>query len=184
MNRTTLFTAAHCITKYAMRRLMSPYRSMGYRVLFAVVLRDLARGQSFPYEGIMVIPAAHAAAALDLDATVLVADADVAVVAAGHLANHLPSKAPVADRGAAIVRKIAAKAAALAPKVATVAISAPKGANRVLVGVGSVRVGDVLADGRKVTGLGKSWTIDDEDNCAWGAAPGVDVRVQYAYLAA
>lgn len=182
MNRKTLFTAAHRITKLASKRIMSPYKAMGYRTLFAVVLRDLARGLSFPYEGIMVIPAAHAAAARELDATVLVVDADVAVVAGGHLANHLSSKAPVADRGTAIIRKIAAKAAAMTTKAATVAISAPNGASRVLVGVGTVLVGDMLADGRKVTGLGRSWILDDEDNCAWGAAPGIDVRVQYAYL--
>lgn len=49
-----------------------------------------------------------------------------------------------------------------------------------MVRAGSVKIGDTL-QGFVVTGLGRVWTLDDEDNCAVGAAPWETVRVCYAY---
>lgn len=45
---------------------------------------------------------------------------------------------------------------------------------------GTKRLGDVLG-GYRITGFGQAWVVDDEDNCAFGAAPGERVRVCYAY---
>jgi hypothetical protein len=49
-----------------------------------------------------------------------------------------------------------------------------------MVKAGSVAIGDVM-DGYVVTGLGRSWSLDEEESCAWGAGPWERVRVQYAY---
>ena len=52
---------------------------------------------------------------------------------------------------------------------------------RKMVRAGTVRAGDTVG-GRIVSGLGRTWTLPSEDNCAWGAEPHERVRVQYAYL--
>ena len=46
--------------------------------------------------------------------------------------------------------------------------------------VGQHEVGDIV-HGHRVTGFGRAWTLQDEDLCAVGYAPGSTVLVCYAY---
>lgn len=48
------------------------------------------------------------------------------------------------------------------------------------VAVGSFNVGDEL-DGFRITGFGRSWKLDEEESCAYGAGPWERVEVCYAY---
>lgn len=48
-------------------------------------------------------------------------------------------------------------------------------ATRFMVRAGTVKIGDTL-NGRTVTGLGKTWTVDSEHACEVGASPREDVR--------
>lgn len=59
--------------------------------------------------------------------------------------------------------------------------SAQNYSERQIVIAGSVAVGETIR-GLRVVSFGRSWYVDDEDNSAYGAQPGVPCQVQYAYL--
>lgn len=48
------------------------------------------------------------------------------------------------------------------------------------VAVGRYKLGDEL-DGHIITGFGRSWKLDEEESCAYGAGPWERVEVCYAY---